>query len=517
MMNTYTIGVDIGGTNTDAVLVRQDTAIHATTKVTTTDSIDTGFTQALKNLLEQTSLLPSQISGVFVGTTHGTNAILQCEDLFRVGTIRITGSHSTLLPSCSGWPQNLKTAIHAGIHTISGGFECDGRKTAPIDRQEVYNAVNSLIDAGAESIAIVGTFSPINHEQELEVATHIASICTIPTSLSHQLGGIGFFERENSTILNAALKKSMSHGFAALQTSLEQLGMTCPLYVTQNNGTLLSLEEALAFPVLTISAGPTNSFVGSTKLANVSDAIVADIGGTSTDVGIVHNGFARRSLHTSSIGGIMLNFPMPDVLSIGLGGGSHLKQNTHDIEVGPMSCGKRLKQQAYAFGGNTLTLTDAALLLQNVTIAGADTSRIPMARQDAKAFLDKAQDAIQTLAKKIAGPHGQLPLLLTGGASALFKHTVLAEQAIIPEFADVANAYGAALAEISGTIDTVVCLEKREAIIESLIKQATEQAIARGAAPNNIRVVEQEIVPYHYMPMKMARVKITVAGQRHTF
>lgn len=515
MMNTHTIGVDIGGTNTDAVLIRQDNSIHASTKTTTTDSIDAGFTQALKNLFEQTFLLPSQISGVFVGTTHGTNAILQCKDLFRVGIIRITSSHATLLSSCSGWPQKLKTTIHAGTRTISGGFECDGRKTAPINKQEIHDAVNSLIDAGAESIAIVGTFSPINHEQELEVAAHIAFICTIPISLSHQLGGIGFFERENSTILNAALKKSMSHGFAALQTSLEQLGITCPLYITQNNGTLLSLDEALSFPVLTISAGPTNSFVGSAKLANVSNAIVVDIGGTSTDVGIVHNGFARRSLHTSSIGGIMLNFPMPDVLSIGLGGGSHLKKNTSDIEVGPMSCGKRLKQQAYAFGGDILTLTDAALLLQNITIVGADISRIPLTQRDAKAFLDKAQDAIQTLAKKIAGPHDQFPLLLTGGASTLFKHTLLAERAIIPEFADVANAYGAALAEISGSIDTVVCLENRESIIESLIRQATEQAIARGAAPSLTRVVEQEIIPYHYMPVKMARVKITVAGQRH--
>ncbi len=513
MNKIYIIGIDIGGTNTDGVIVDKDNRIIAAAKVTTTATIEEGFKILLSTLLDKASLPTDSVTGIFVGTTHGTNAILQQRDLFKVGVLRITSNCGLVLPPCASWPLPIKNAIFAGFKIVDGGYECDGKTIANLNVQQIHDAIIKLLDAGVESFAVVGTFSPINAEQEREVASIISSLNAVPISLSHQLGGIGFIERENSTILNAALKKCMQFGFAALQQAITDLGFQCPLLLTQNNGTILSLQEALEFPVLTISAGPTNSFVGSTKLAGLNNAVVADIGGTSTDIGIVLNGFARRSLHTSSIGGIKLNFSMPDVLATALGGGSIISFQENDIVIGPESCARLLREHAYAFGGATLTLTDAALKQAIIQIDGADTSCISLTTLQAQAILDKAQAIILSTAQIMKGMH-DIPLILAGGGSALFKTSALAEHAIIPEHADVANAYGAALAEISGTIDTVVSLEYREKTLHTLTEQAIEQAIVRGALEQTIRVVEQIITPYHYIPKNLVRIKITVAGKR---
>src|SRR5262249_14344439 len=140
------------------------------------------------------------------------------------------------------------------------------------------------------------------------------------------------------------------------------------IWITQNNGSILDSAYAIEYPVLTIAAGPTNSFMGGKKLSQLQDAIIVDIGGTSTDVGIIRKGVPRRRLNNSRIGGVTLNFPMPDVYSIGLGGGSHVSIDRNSIEIGPKSCGIHTFSEALSFGGKQLTLTDIALALGYVEI-----------------------------------------------------------------------------------------------------------------------------------------------------
>ncbi len=503
------IGVDIGGTNTDAVLVDQNEQILCAIKTPTTENISVGFHNALSQLLAKSRVPPSSIIGVFVGTTHATNAILQKKGLYRVGLIRIAGHKPDTLPPGYSWPSDLKQTIIAGFQTIAGGFECDGSSLTTFSEHEARVAIENLLAQGAESIAIVGTFSPLNGEQELQVADLICAIAgrDFPVSLSHKLGGIGFIERENSCLLNASLKRVMQQGFLSLETMCRRLHLTCPLMITQNDGSLIDLSHAVEYPVLTISAGPTNSFLGGCRLANYETAIVVDIGGTSTDVGLVKRGFPIRSLNKSNIGGVALNFPMPDVLSIALGGGSII----HNHEISPMSIGKEL-HKAVAFGGTILTLTDAALAMGHLKIQKA--SHIPLHPHEGKLLFDQVKSKIDGLVAKMQGEHKDLPVIFVGGGSALLPPALFEKTAIIPKHFDVANAYGAALSEISGTVDVVVSLEKREEILETLHAQAKQKAIEAGANPETLRLVDQQIIPYHYVPNQMARVIVRFSGSK---
>jgi N-methylhydantoinase A/oxoprolinase/acetone carboxylase beta subunit len=484
------IGIDIGGTNTDAVLVDRKQQIVASVKVPTTISIEEGVVQALAQLPQE------NISRICIGSTHAINGILQCRDLYRVGVIRLNGNRPEILPSCISWPQNLRDAIHVDTVTVDGGFECDGRSITPFDLRQIKDAVEFLQEKGAESFAIIGAFSPLYSAHEEEAAHTIHGI---PIALSHEIGGIGFLERENATILNSALKKVMKNGFDGLSNAIRKLGFSCPIFISQNNGSVISFPQAVANPILTLSAGATNSFVGGGKLSQLENALIVDIGGTSTDVGVIKNGYPRRCLQNSSIGGIELNFSAPDVLSIALGGGSHI----HGMTIGPQSCGKDLFQQGRSFGGSQLTFTDIALAMGHVVIPHAKKLELP--KVQCEEMMKIAIERINRMVDRMEGGQDRLPVVLVGGGSALIPPNMQPSRYYVPPHAHVANAYGAALGEISATIDTIVSLEKREQVLEELKARVLEKA---GASS---RLVDMQIIPYHYMPGNKARVILMAA------
>lgn len=562
-MTKFKIGIDIGGTNTDLVLVDNCDKIVYAKKTTTTDPVDKGFSFLLTSIFQdgEFDVKPEQISGVFVGTTHAVNAVLQRKNLFKVGVIRLTGNAGKFLEPCYGWPQDLKDTILAGYEIVNGGYYCDAREIAPINKDKIIACVENLLKKGAESFAIIGTYSPIKNDQEVLVAQLIKEVSgkalqvkqeTIsgldlygvslqgqqelvsgvggfgeslinscaPVCISSDIGGTGFIERENATILNAALKKCMKSGFHALEAAVKENNLSCPIFITQNNGTIIGIKDAIEYPILTISSGPTNSFVGASKLANLQDAVIADIGGTSTDVGIVINNFARRSLESTDIGGVKLNFPMPDVLSIGIGGGSYIRLNgescakeSGSIAIGPDSAGRELMQHAKCFGGDKLTLTDIAIASKLVDIPGADASKICLKKEVATQVIETVKNKLLQMKKIMVGKKYDIPLVLVGGGALLFKNSEIANICIIPEFADVANAYGAALAEISGTVDTVVKLDNRQEILNKLIEQAMQKAVENGAQERSLRLVDKQVLPFSYIPGNLARVKITVVGK----
>lgn len=510
------IGMDIGGTNTDAVLVDAQKKIVAAVKTMTTEDISLGFLTALQDLLVKTKVKPEQIEGVFLGTTHATNAILQKKDLFRVGVIRLAGQRPGILPAAFAWPRELKEAVVGGVETISGGLECHGGPLTNFCEKEAREAIFSLLDKGVESIAVIGVFSPLNACQEQWVAELIKECAgfDFPISLSGEIGGIGFIERENSTILNAALKQVMQKGFYSLEAACKALKLTCPLMITQNDGSLIEIQRAIDYPVLTISAGPTNSFIGGVRLANLENAIVVDIGGTSTDVGLVRKGFPIRSLNKSNIGGVSLNFSMPDVLSIALGGGSIISFDSRAPLIGPASVAKQLSSKALCFEGTQLTLTDAALLMGNIEIQGANINKVSIDFRMAKTIFDKVKNQLDGLITNIQGEHKNMPVVFVGGGSALLPSSYFLERYQVPSFFNVANAYGAALSEISGTVDTVVSLQNRESVLSQLYEKAQQKAIDQGAKPETLRLIDQQIIPYSYVPNQMARVIIRYSGTK---
>lgn len=505
---SYQIGIDIGGTNSDAVLVDEHGTLLGAVKVATTQSIEEGCFSAIKKILAQQRVAPHEISAIFIGTTHTTNAILECRGLCRIGVLRLAGQRPMSPSPGFGWPKALKEAVIAGWSTVAGGYECDRSQCLAIDRKEVVASVEKLLDKKIEGIAVTGTFSPLNKDQEIEVQSIIHEVAGshFHVTLSHQIGSIGFIERENASILNASLTKVLKTGFSALVKLLSQNGLTCPIWMTQNDGSIVQLEEALHFPIRTIAAGPTNSFIGATRLFGLQDAIVVDIGGTSTDIGVVQGGFPRRSLHAASIGGIGLNFSMPDVISLAIGGGSVIAPDAKGmLQAGPASVAKELQSRARSFGGDTLTLTDVAVSLGYLEII--PFKPIELSTEVAQNLMKKLS---QTIDEKIRIMKGQkdLPVLFVGGAAALFANEA------VGKYANVANAYGAALAEISATIDSVVSCKTDKSAVEKLQEEVIAKAILKGADPRHTRISAVETIPYGYSSEQLSRVIVTASGKR---
>lgn len=510
-MKDYVIGIDIGGTHTDAVLIDANQLIIKTHKTETSQDLEKGVKEVLIHVTE--GIEKRNIKGIFVGTTHATNAIVESKDLHPVGVIRIAGHHPKTLNPGFSWPEEIRSATLAGFTTIDGGYECDSRPITPFNRVQAKEAAKKLIDLGAESLAIVGVFSPIRDADEKEALEAINEITngTLPVTLSHEIGGVGFIERENAAILNAALKKPMEKGFRNLEAVIEELQIPCPLFVTQNDGSIIDLKQATLFPLLTISSGPTNSFIGASKLAGLQDALIVDIGGTTSDIGIILNGYPRRSMHNANIGGISLNFRMPDVMALAIGGGTYIEMNP--IKIGPKSCGRNLLKDAQIFGGNSLTLTDIACLTGQVAIESQNLTRVRTNKEDAHLVMKEVSCRLSKALQLMRGERKDLPVIFVGGGAGIGLYEK-SDYALIPPHADVANAYGAALAEISATIDTVVSLNEREKTFEELMQKAIAMAVEKGADGAKAKIVDKQIIPYHYVSNNLARVIVIASGPR---
>jgi N-methylhydantoinase A/oxoprolinase/acetone carboxylase beta subunit len=510
-MTKYTIGIDIGGTNTDAVLVNENGAIISFTKQPTTNPVYIGFKNAIEFLLEESSIAKENIVKVIIGTTHCTNALLQGKNLYKVGLIRIAGQRPKTFPPCIEWKNNLAEKFFVGCETIAGGNECDGNEISEFDFQECIEAINSLKDKGMEALAITGVFAPLfkNHENKvLELAKKQLSN-DFPITISSEIGNIGIIERENATILNSSLKLALKKGFDEIQNVLNFLQINAQLYFTQNNGTLITLNDALNYPIKTISAGQTNSFIGATKLARINDAIVIDIGGTSSDAGQIKNGFPVRSIGLSEIAGIELNFPMPDVISIALGGGSIIKIDKEIFSLSTESVQSEMYKRAYSFGGEDITLTDIAITKNKI-------KNLNYKRKLEDDY--KFDDILREVANQIEGladsmnADKNIPIVIVGGGACLIEKSYFNREVIIPENYQIANAYGAALAEISETFDSIVDLTNRDEILNDIYSNQKNELLKVGVNENSIRVINKNIIPFHYMPGNLARVIMVSAG-----
>lgn len=513
-MKKYIIGIDIGGTTTDSVIIGMNRTIHAACKVPTENPLSNGLSRAIKKIFQTSCLDASSIDSIVIGTTHATNAIVQRNHLSKVGVICLAALSPTLLPSAYNWPGDLYRACLAHVVSITGGYECNGKVTGTIKKNDIIDACKKCVDAGAESIALIGVFSPLYKEQEMIARQYIYDYFNtmLPVSISSDIGTVGIIERENAAILNAALGACIGREFSQFADVCAQL-CDAPIYITQNNGTIISVETARQLPVLTIASGPTNSCMGGAALSKHKDAIIVDIGGTTTDVGAVKNGFARRSLNTSNIGGVSINFPMPDVLLIAVGGGS-LVSYGQNIAIGPHSLGSKFLEQAVSFGGSYLTLTDCALKLGYARGLHASMLDIGLSSLDAQRVFDVVKAKIVPLITKMKGQYKNVPIILVGGGAALFPEKFFGDTEIVPKYASVANAYGAACAQISATIDSVICMDNRDHELALMSENAQAQAVAQGALAHTVRIVQKDIIPYSYVPGNKARVIITAAGDR---
>src|SRR5205823_539436 len=161
-------------------------------------------------------------------------------------------------------------------------------------------------------------FSPVNADMEVRAGELIGEVVPgVHLSLSHEIGKVGLLERENATILNACLRQLADEITGALAAAMREVGLDAPLYLSQNDGTLMSVDYCRQYPVATFASGPTNSMRGAAFLSGEADCVVVDVGGTTTDVGALQHGFPREASVAVGVGGVRTNFRMPDMLSHG--------------------------------------------------------------------------------------------------------------------------------------------------------------------------------------------------------
>ncbi|NIM49525.1 MAG: hydantoinase/oxoprolinase family protein [Gemmatimonadales bacterium] len=504
------IGIDVGGTNTDAVLIEDDRVVAAV-KTVTTDDVTTGILTALDELVNAMGGESGRVHAVMIGTTHFTNAVLQRRDVTSVAAIRIGLPASASLVPFIDWPADLVELVRGEVFLVEGGHEYDGRPIVPFDVRRMRDIALTIRDTGIRSVAVCSVFSPLTAESEEAAADVLQSICPdVDVTLSHQLGRIGLLGRENATLLNACLIELARHTTRSFTDALHNSGIHAPLYLTQNDGTVMRADYAEAFPVYSFASGATNSMRGAAFLSKLNDAMVVDVGGTSTDIGCLKAGFPREANSAVEIGGVRTLFRMPDLVSIGLGGGTIIDPE-HD-RIGPQSVGNRITRDALVFGGGRLTATDVAVaggLLQlgdASRVAHLDRRTTSRLRQRMSSMIDASVDRMKTDATAI-------PLVAVGGGAFLVPERLNGISEVVQvEHHAVANAVGAAIAQVSGEVDHVFSALPRAEAIEQATAAARQRALEAGAEEHSLSVVDVEDLPLAYLPGDARRIRVRVVG-----
>ena len=504
------IGIDVGGTNTDAVLIEEG-RVGAAVKAPTTPDVTGGILDALARLTATGAVGDKPVDAVMIGTTHFINAVVQRRSLSRAGAIRIGLPASASLPPFCDWPADLAAVVEGEVAMVEGGHEYDGRAFMPLDRLALRDAARRIGDSGIRSVAIAAIFSPLDPGHEREAAAIVAGeIPGCAVTCSADLGRIGLLERENAALLNAALADLAATTVAAFEQAIADSGFSAPLYITQNDGTVAEAGQAMRLPVYSFASGATNSMRGAAYLSGIPDAVVADVGGTTTDVGQIKSGFPREANAVVKIGGVRTLFRMPDLFSFGLGGGSHVSPDP--VAVGPVSVGYRLTSDALAFGGTQLTASDIGIAAGLLGIG----DRAKVAHLDAatcRAVLRHVETMVEESVDRVKTEAADVRLLAVGGGAFLIPDRLkgVSEVVRVPH-GDCANAVGAAIAQVSGEVDQVFRDLSREAAITAAQELAAARAVAAGADPATLAVIETEDIPIAYLPGNARRIRVRCVG-----
>ena len=514
---TVRIGVDVGGTNTDAVAMSGD-EVAGWAKAITTPDVTGGIVDAVQALLARSDLSAAQIGAVMIGTTHFTNALVEGRRLVPTAVVRLGLPATRGIPPFIDWPDRLRAVLGDHVYLCHGGHEFDGRLITPIDHDELRAAARDLASKGVRSIAVASVFSPVDDSYELEAQEVLLDeVPELDISLSSEIGRLGLLERENAAIVNACLRPLAERTIAGLLDALVRLGLDCPLHVSQNDGTLMSADFARRYPVATFASGPTNSMRGAAFLSGIRDGVVIDVGGTTSDIGVLVHGFPREASTAVSVAGVRTNFRMPDVLSLGLGGGSLVRSANGDaagVIVGPDSVGYELTERALVFGGRELTATDVATAagMADIGDAASVDQLDSMLVDDA---VDRMQDMLATAVEQMKTSADPVPVVVVGGGGVLVRDGLAgASETIRPDHFSVASAIGAAIAQVGAETDRVysmASMTRDEAMAEARNVTA-QRAVDAGADPATVEITDVDEIPLTYLPSNAIRIRVKAVG-----
>ncbi|MHA6264364.1 hydantoinase/oxoprolinase N-terminal domain-containing protein [Arenibacterium sp. CAU 1754] len=323
------LGVDTGGTYTDAVLLRDEADVIASAKaLTTRHDLAIGVGAAVRAVLDQSGIAPAQIALASLSTTLATNALVEGQG-GRVALVYIGFGVDD--PDKHGLTEVLRGDP---VLVLAGGHNHAGAEVTPLDT----NALNTFLETHMDSvsaIAVAGQFATRNPAHELEVARIISARSDVPVTCSHHLSSrLNGPKRAVTAVLNARLIGMIDRLIGRAQHTLHDLGIAAPMMVVRGDGALMSAEQARTRPIETILSGPAASIVGARWLTGAQDALVSDIGGTTTDVAILRDGRPAIDPAGARVGAFRTMVEAVAMRTTGLGGDSQVHVQTEGLQGG---------------------------------------------------------------------------------------------------------------------------------------------------------------------------------------
>ena len=472
------LGLDVGGTQTDTVLI-EGNRILAATKIPTGEDLLLTLRKALESTL--TGIEPGQIERMAFSTTLATNAIVE-NRLERTGMIISAGPG--IDPNCF--------SVGPSFHVVEGCLDHQGFEAVPLEKTSVMDAVEQIRDAGISTIGVVGKFSVRNASHELQIVDWVRGYFS-HVAMGHTVsGGLNFPRRIFTTYLNASLHKLHKSFYDALTHILDEKNLHAPRYLLKPDGGTIDLMRSNALPARTAQSGPAASVMGALALDGCKGAtLVLDVGGTTTDMAVVLDGMPLLNPHGVKLGGYKTLIRSIITHSLGTGGDSVIQVNAAgNMTVGPLRNGPPV-----AFGGNMATPTDALVTLGLLGLGDKGAARSAMedlgvvlgcnAEGAAERVLQKMAEIIAQSARAFVYDINAQPVytihqvlneekieptsvLIMGGPApqiAPYVEKALGLPCRVPPHYDVANAVGAAVARVTAQVTLQADTERGTVII----------------------------------------------------
>ena len=543
----YRLGVDVGGTFTDILLVDEESgATHRAKTSSTPEDQSIGVLRGIERACETAGITLGDIDEVFHGTTVATNAILENKGA-RVGLVTTEGFRQVLqigrsfvpggLAGWIIWPKPEPLAALEDTVEVRGRIAADGSVVTDLDEDDVRTKLRHLAQQSIEalSISLINAYARSDHERRVgEIAAE--ELPDIPVSLSSSVHPeLREYERTITTVANAAVQPQVARYVANLDAKLTSAGIHGKLCILRSDGGLVSAGVAAAHPVNLLMSGPAGGVTGATwaaEQAGFEDFLTFDMGGTSTDVALVQ-GLKPRIGRETTVGDLKVRATSVDVRTVGAGGGSiaHVPQLTQALRVGPQSAGAVPGPASYSAGGTEPTVTDANVVLGYLPtqLAGgeitldrdaayaavksiADATGLESVEAAAAGILDIVNENMFGALRLVSVQQGFDPrdfaLVAFGGAGPLHANALGkltgAWPVIIPPSPGVLNAYGDATTVMRD--EAVRTLVRRfseldddslGAILAELADEAKATLADEGVPDDQQRVVYSADLRYH--------------------